>query len=79
MFKKYETTYSPTVNHDSDETFINVIGLTGESTRIQYTPNLTVRELKKRINQFLRIEPSKQKLLYESREMTVSRKFVIQN
>ncbi|XP_071133210.1 uncharacterized protein [Mytilus edulis] len=69
LFKKYETTYSPTVNHDSDETFINVIGLTGESTRIQYTPNLTVRELKKRINQFLRIEPSKQKLLYESREM----------
>ncbi|CAG2221485.1 unnamed protein product [Mytilus edulis] len=69
MFTKYETTYSPVVDSGSEETFINVIGLTGESTRIKYTPNITIRELKQHIHHTLRIETSKQKLLYEDREM----------
>lgn len=72
MFTKYETTYSPVVDSGSEETFINVIGLTGESTRIKYTPNITIRELKQHIHHTLRIETSKQKLLYEDREMIVS-------
>lgn len=72
MFTKYETTYSPVVNIGGKETFVNVIGLTGDSTRIKYTPYITVRELKQHINQTWNIDPSKQKLLYEDREMIVS-------
>ncbi|XP_052068624.1 uncharacterized protein LOC127707904 isoform X2 [Mytilus californianus] len=74
MFKEYETSYSPVVeskdlDSDGSTTYINITGLTGESMQIPYTLKLTVMDLKNHIQRELRIETSKQKLLYEDKEI----------
>lgn len=77
MFKEYETSYNDVVdskdsNSDCSTTYINITGLTGESMQIPYTLKLTVMELKNYIQRELRIDTSKQKLLYEDKEIEVS-------
>ncbi|CAG2213499.1 unnamed protein product [Mytilus edulis] len=69
MFTEYETSYSPVVDIGGKETYVNVTGLTGESTRIRYTPFMTVDDLKNHIYHELGIKISQQTLLYEDKEI----------
>lgn len=72
QFKEYESAYTPLVDIGGSNQYVNVTGLTGESASIQFTPNMTVDQLKSLIQQKLKHERGKQKLLYEGKEMNVS-------
>ena len=52
--------------------YVNVTGLTGESTSMVYSLSMTVDQLKTQIQQKLKHQKGKQKLLYEGKEMSVS-------
>ena len=52
--------------------YVNVTGLTGESTPMVYSLSMTVDQLKTQIQQKLKHQKGKQKLLYEGKEMSVS-------
>lgn len=72
QFKEYESAYTPLVDIGGDNQYVNVTGLTGESVSIQFTPHMTVDHLKSLIQQKLKHERGKQKLLYQGKEMNVS-------
>lgn len=69
MFINYETTFTPAVDISGGQNFVTVTGLTGESVRIEYKPNTTVREVKMQIFNKLKVDLAKQKLLYNDTEM----------
>lgn len=71
QFKEYESAYTPLVDIGGGNQYVNVTGLTGESVSIQFTPQMTVDQLKSLIQQKLKHERGKQKLLYEGKEMNV--------
>lgn len=72
MFTEYEEIYTESYDTHSDESFINVTLLTGDLTRIPFTPDMTVLDLKVQIQKNLNHETSKQKLLFRGKEIQVS-------
>lgn len=58
---------------DTDQT-ISVFILGGDSTVLQYLPDMTIRDLKLLIEKRLGPIPEKQRLLYKDRELKVSRR-----
>lgn len=71
MFTEYEEIYTES-DACGEENVVNVSVLTGELIRVPYAPNMTVLEFKIQIQQHLKHETSKQKLLYRGKEMNVS-------
>lgn len=73
QFKEYESAYTPSIDFGEGSQFVNITGLTGESASIPFTMQMTVDQLKTKIQQKLKHDKGKQKLLYQGKEMTVMR------
>ncbi|XP_052068627.1 uncharacterized protein LOC127707905 [Mytilus californianus] len=71
QFKEYESAYTPLVDMGGSNQYINITGLTGESTTVLFSPSMTVDQLKSQIQIKLKHEKIRQKLLYEGKEMNV--------
>ncbi|XP_076076164.1 uncharacterized protein LOC143047085 [Mytilus galloprovincialis] len=69
QFKEYESAYTPLVDIGGCNQYVNVTGLTGQSVNIPFTPLMTVEDLKRKIQENMKHERAKQKLLYEGNEM----------
>ncbi|VDI77527.1 Hypothetical predicted protein [Mytilus galloprovincialis] len=72
QFKEYESAYTPLVDIGGNNQYINITGLTGDSTTVLFYPSMTIDQLKGQIQQKLNHEKGRQKLLYEGKEMTAS-------
>ncbi|CAG2217094.1 unnamed protein product [Mytilus edulis] len=75
MFTEYDTEYTPQVDSTDGKSFINVTGLTGSSITIAFSSQMTVLDLKQKIQTQLGHTPGKQRLLYKDKEMEVSTKY----
>lgn len=71
LFSEYETVYSPVVQIPGTKTYVNITGLTGNSTRVAYSPKMSVYDLQVSVYKAFGIETSKQKLLYKDTELQV--------
>ncbi|VDI21380.1 Hypothetical predicted protein [Mytilus galloprovincialis] len=69
LFSEYETVYSPVVQIPGTKTYVNITGLTGNSTRVAYSPKMSVYDLQVSVYKAFGIETSKQKLLYKDTEL----------
>lgn len=69
MFTEYDTEYTPQVDSTDGNSFINVTGLTGSSITIAFSSQMTVLDLKQKIQTRLGHTPVKQRLLYKDKEM----------
>lgn len=54
----------------NDET-IKVSSMCGEEVAIKFKPNMTVLELKKKIQEYFKIKPEEQRLLYWEKQLEV--------
>ncbi|XP_071128558.1 uncharacterized protein [Mytilus edulis] len=71
QFKEYESAYTPLVEIGGSNQYINITGLTGESTTVLFFPSMTIDQLKSEIHKKMNHKEDRQKLLYDGKEMSV--------
>ncbi|XP_046352764.2 uncharacterized protein LOC124132734 [Haliotis rufescens] len=72
MFREYTTEYTPLVIPEgASEGVVRVAVLNGDSMTVNYRPYMTILELKQSIQNKLKHEVQKQKLLYKDKEIKV--------
>lgn len=77
MFISYEVTHSPKEVAVSNKKFVIIVCLTGNSTKIEYTPYMTVYDFKWHVSRAMRVVPIRQKILYGDTEMEVCKNKIV--
>lgn len=73
LFPDLESQAIPSTVEDvqSENEYIIVLAMSGETFRIQFNRAMTINELKNKIQEHFQIHPQQQRLLYQLRELQV--------
>lgn len=72
MFHEYEAVYTPTAPYEPEKEVLNITVLNGDATQIPYDPKITMPDVRTQIQKKLKIPPTKQKILFEDKEVEVN-------
>lgn len=72
MFREYEAVYTPLVLKGPGKEILNITVLNGDATQIPYDPTMTMSDVRTQIQKELKIQPTKQKILFEDKEVQVN-------
>lgn len=69
MFHEYEAVYTPPAPYEPEKEVLNITVLNGDATQIPYDPKITMPDVRTQIQKKLKIPPTKQKILFEDKEV----------
>lgn len=72
MFREYEAVYTPPAPIGPGKEILNITVLNGDATQISYDPTMTMSDVRTQIQKKLKIPPTKQKILFEDKEVQVN-------
>lgn len=71
MFCEYKTTYTTAATKGPEKEILNITVLNGDAIQIPYNPTMTISKVRSHIQEKLNISPTKQKILFEDKEVQV--------
>lgn len=72
MFREYETDYTPPAPTGLGKDVLYITVLNGDAIAIPYLASMTISDVKRLIEKNLNIPPSKQKILFQDKEVEVN-------